>query len=173
LTLERTPPLTFELSNNQASKEHPMIQAAQYRRVIKASAWYDLFATVGFATPWTFAAVHTLLTLAAQGLPGTFPAFDTPHVLMANLLGSIVTVWAVLRIRDPQLQFGRYDAAGRFLFAAWQIYAVMHGASVIILGFTVVELLFGIAQSLPLSKAQPADGDQTGHDSFKESAVGA
>ena len=93
--------------------------------------------------------MHALLTLAAQGLPGSFPAFDAPHVLMANLLGSIVTVWAVLRIRDPQLQFGRYDAAARFLFAAWQIYAVVHGASVIILGFTVVELLLASLSHSP------------------------
>ena len=75
---------------------------------------------------------------------------------MANLLGSIVTIWAILRIRDPQLQFGRYDAAARFLFAAWQIYAVAHGASVIILGFTVAEILFGVVQSVPVAKPASA-----------------
>lgn len=127
-----------------------MIRPTQYRRIIQASAWYDLIATIGFATPWTFAAIHTMMTIAAQGLPGTFPHFEPAHVLMANLLGSIVTVWAILRIRDPQRQFGRYDAAGRFLFAAWQIYAVMHGASMVILGFTVIEILFGVIQSLPI-----------------------
>ncbi len=127
-----------------------MIRPTQYRRIIKASAWYDLIATIGFATPWTFAAIHIMMTIAAQGLPGTFPQFEPAHVLMANLLGSIVTVWAILRIRDPQRQFGRYDAAGRFLFAAWQIYAVMHGASMVILGFTVIEILFGVIQSLPI-----------------------
>jgi hypothetical protein len=58
-----------------------------------------------------------------------------------------------LRIRDPQLQFGRYDAAGRFLFAAWQIMHVMHGASVIILGFTVMEIMFGVLQSLPVGES--------------------
>jgi hypothetical protein len=129
-----------------------MIQATQYRRIVQASAWYDLVVTIGFVTPWTFAAIHTMLTIAAQGLPGNFPPFETVHVLMANLLGSIVTIWAILRIRDPQLQFGRYDAAARFLFAAWQIYAVAHGASVIILGFTVAEILFGVVQSLPVAK---------------------
>jgi hypothetical protein len=131
-----------------------MIQPIQYRRIVQASAWYDLAATIGFATPWTFAAIHSILTIAAQALPGTFPPFEPAHMLMANLLGSIVTIWAILRIRDPQLQFGRYDAAGRFLFAAWQIYAVVHGASVIILGFTVVEVLFGVLQSLPVANAK-------------------
>lgn len=129
-----------------------MIEANQYRSIVKASAWYDLFATAAFATPWTFAALHGVLAIAAQGLPGAFPAFDSSHVLMANLLGTLVIIWAVLRIRDPQQQFGRYDAAGRFLFGAWQIFAVMHGASVIILGFTIFELAFGVLQSLPVAK---------------------
>jgi hypothetical protein len=129
-----------------------MITASRYRRIIQASAWYDLIVTAGFATPWTFAAIHAVLTMIAAGLPGTFPAFEPAHMLMANLLGSIVTVWAILRIRDPQRQFGRYDAAGRFLFAAWQIYAVVHGASWFILGFTAVELLFGVVQSLPVTE---------------------
>lgn len=146
-----------------------MIQPTHYRRIVQASAWYDLVATIGFATPWTFAAIHAMLMVAAQGLPGTFPAFEPAHMLMANLLGSIVTVWAILRIRDPQLQFGRYDAAGRFLFAAWQIYAVAHGASVIILGFTVVEVVFGVIQSLPIAKekAVPHGPDLAGPAALK------
>jgi hypothetical protein len=130
-----------------------MISPARYRRLVQASAWYDLVVTIGFATPWTFAWVHAALAAAAHGLPGAFPAFEPAHVLLANLLGSIVTVWAVLRIRDPQPQFGRYDAAARFLFAAWQLVAVAHGASVIVLGFTVVEVAFGIAQSWPVGEA--------------------
>lgn len=138
-----------------------MISVQQYRRIVQASAWYDLLVTAGFATPWTFLAIHAVLASAAQGLPGTFPLFDASHVLMANLLGSIVVVWALLRIRDPQRQFGRYDAAGRFLFAAWQIYAVLHGASVLILGFTVFEIGFGVLQSLPLAKDNARPGQRS------------
>jgi hypothetical protein len=99
------------------------------RRLMRRRCSNIKVATIGFGTPWTFAAIHSMLMIAAQGLPGAFPHFEPSHVLMANLLGSIVTIWAVLRIRDPQLQFGRYDAIGRFLFAVWQIYAVIHGAS--------------------------------------------
>lgn len=135
-----------------------MIHPVQYRRIVRASAWYDLVATVGFATPWTFAAIHAMLALAAQGLPGTIPPFEPAHMLMANLLGSIVIVWAVLRIRDPQMQFGRYDAVARFLFAAWQVYAVAHGASVLILGFTVFEVVFGVIQSLPIAGSRSWQG---------------
>lgn len=132
-----------------------MIRLAQYRSIVRTSAWYDLVATIGFATPWTFAAMHSMLTAAAQGLPGSLPPFGPAHMLMANLLGSIVVVWSVLRIRDPQLQYGRYDAIARFLFAAWQIYAVVHGASVLILGFTLFEVVFGVIQSLPVTGEKP------------------
>ncbi len=131
-----------------------MISLHNYLRIVRASAWYDLLVTIGFATPWTFALVHHSLTDVVQtlGLPGAFPGFEPAHVLMANLLGSVVTVWALLRIRHAQLHLGRYDAAARFLFAAWQIYAVAHGANMIILGFTVFELIFGVLQSLPVKQ---------------------
>ena len=129
-----------------------MIQLNNYLRIVRISAWYDLLVTIGFATPWTFLAIHQSLNglIQALGLPGEFPEFAPAHMLMANLLGTIVSVWAILRLRDTQRQYGRYDALGRFLFAIWQLYAVAHGANVIILGFTVFELGFGIAQSLPI-----------------------
>ncbi|MFJ4145560.1 hypothetical protein [Pseudomonas sp. NPDC089734] len=129
-----------------------MWQPQQYRQVVRASAWYDLIVTAAFATPWSFAALHGLLATLSQhwNLPGDLPAFEPLHVLMANLLGSIVCVWAVLRIRDPQQRFGRYDAAGRLLFATWQAYALMNGASSLLIGFLVMELAWAIAQFWPV-----------------------
>src|SRR5471030_3501939 len=89
-----------------------MWTSTQYRRLVRGSAWYDLIVTAAFATPWSFAALHGVLSSASQALnlPGELPAFEPMHMLMANLLGSIVCVWAVLRIRDPQQVYGRYDA---------------------------------------------------------------
>ncbi|WP_336446442.1 hypothetical protein [Stutzerimonas stutzeri] len=72
------------------------------------------------------------------------------HVLMANLLGSIVCIWAVLRIRHPRPRFGRYDAAGRLLFSLWQLYALAHGASLVLLPFLLAEVGWMLAQTLPL-----------------------
>jgi len=132
------------------------IGSDSYLRIVRASAWYDLVVTIGFATPWTFAAIHRALGTLSQllGMPEGLPPFAPEHMLMANLLGSIVTVWAILRLRHTQQRYGRYDAIGRFLFATWQIYAVALGASPIILGFIVVEVGFGIAQSLPVVPEQ-------------------
>ena len=83
-----------------------------------------------------------------QNLPAEFelPPLDAMHVLLANLLGSVVVVWSVARIVAPSLLLGRLDGVARLLFAAWQIYAVAHGANAIVLGFTAFELLFGVLQ---------------------------
>ena len=126
-----------------------MWTSAQYRRLVRGSAWYDLIVTAAFVTPWSFAVLHGGLAGLSQALdlPGTLPAFEPMHMLMANLLGSIVCVWAVLRIRDPQQVFGRYDAVGRFLFSAWQLYALLHGASSLLVIFLVFELAWGVAQA--------------------------
>ncbi|MFJ3008638.1 hypothetical protein [Pseudomonas fluorescens] len=137
-----------------------MWTSTQYRNVVRGSAWYDLIVTAAFATPWSFAALHGALTALSQALdlPGELPPFAPAHMLMANLLGSVVCVWAVLRIRDPQALYGRYDAVARLLFAAWQGYALAHGASSLLVVFLVFELAWGVAQVLPVrtpSRASP------------------
>jgi hypothetical protein len=140
---------------------HPgenMISTPHYLRIVRASAWYDLVSTAGFATPWTFAlflagidALSGVLGIAAR-----VPAFAPEHMLMVNLLGSLVIVWAVVRLRDTQVRYGRYDAASRFLFATWQIYALAHGGHPVILGFVVMEIVCGLAQLLPVDDAVAA-----------------
>lgn len=129
-----------------------------YRRLVRASGWYDLLVAAPFATPWSFMALHGLLQSLHHGLglPGALPAFEPMHMLLGNLMGSIICVWSVLRIRDPQAVFGRYDAAGRLLFSTWQIYALMHGATPLIAIFLVFELAWGVAQLWPVRSPQQA-----------------
>ncbi|WP_028623491.1 hypothetical protein [Pseudomonas sp. Ant30-3] len=129
-----------------------MWTSLQYRRLVRGSAWYDLIVTAAFVTPWSFAALHGLLTSVSQtfDLSGALPPFEPMHLLMANLLGSVVCVWAVLRIRNPLEIYGRYDAVARFLFAAWQLYALLQGASSLLVIFLFFELAWGVAQVLPV-----------------------
>ncbi|MEJ6818931.1 hypothetical protein [Pseudomonas sp. LF-5] len=135
-----------------------MWTSTQYRQLVRGSAWYDLIVTAAFVTPWSFVVLHGLLTALSQALdlPGELPPFEPVHRLMANLFGSVVCMWAVLRIRDPRQIYGRYDAVTRFLFAAWLAYAFAHGASSLVVGFLVLELAWGIAQVLPVSKSSRA-----------------
>ncbi len=132
----------------------PALSPQRALRVVRASAWYDLLVTWPFALPWSFVWLHAqLASLAhAMGLPGTLHPLDATHLLLANLLGSVVVVWSVARIVAPSRLLGGLDGLARMLFAVWQIYAVAHGASTIILVFTVMELLFGVLQWWPVAR---------------------
>lgn len=114
----------------------------RYRSLVRASALYDLVATAAFATPWTFAIVHRMLSSLSP-----LPDFQPLHVLFANLLGSIVIVWSIIRLRDPQAIYGFYDSIARGLFAVWQLYYLlaMHG-SPIVWSFAFFEIAFGVTQ---------------------------
>lgn len=118
-------------------------------RVVWASALYDLVVTAPFATPWTakwlvgaMGAIHDGL-----GLPGARPALDGPvAILMANLLGTLVVLWAVARLRGPTLAHGRMDTIARVAFVAWMAWALAAGASAVVAAFLVAEIAWGIAQ---------------------------
>lgn len=124
-----------------------------YARVVRASARYDLVVTAGFATPWTYAVVHRALSSAGDALGlGGMPALDPLQTLYANLMGSVVVVWALLRLFRPLPEHGLYDGAARALFAMWQAYALTQGATRLLWPFLVVEVSFGLAQLLPWAR---------------------
>lgn len=134
------------------------ISTPRYLRIVRASGWYDLLVTWPFVLPWTFAWLYAQLGMlaAVPGRPSTLHPLDTTHMLLANLLGSVVVVWSIARMVAPSLLLGRLDGVARFLFAAWQIYAVAHGANVIVLGFTLFEVLFGVLQWWRVAGTSPA-----------------
>lgn len=78
-------------------------------------------------------------------------------MMLANLLGSVVVVWSLWRVRHASQRVGRYDALARVLFAVWQVYAVSQGASYLILLVTAMEIVFGIAQLLPVRAPHQPD----------------
>lgn len=129
-----------------------MWKLASYLRLVRASALYDLLVTAPFATPWSLAWLLHQLDGLGQAL-GLAPlaAFPPEALLLGNLLGSLVCVWAVLRLAKPSLLLGRYDAVARGLFALWQAWALYQGASPLLAVFLLVEIGFGIAQAWPVS----------------------
>lgn len=125
--------------------EHPA-----YLRVVRASAWYDLIVTAGFATPWTYTLVHDALSSLCDALGwDVLPELDPWQALYANLLGSVVLVWATLRITRPLPTHGLFDGIARTLFSVWMAYALAQGASHILWLFLGVEVAWGIAQLMP------------------------
>ncbi|CAJ0821991.1 hypothetical protein [Ralstonia flaminis] len=136
-----------------------MVSESTFVRIVRASAWYDLIVSAPFATPWTFAWLHQALSAVAQALGiGGLPAFEPAHLLMANLMGSVVCVWSVLRIRQASVTLGRYDAVARWLFSAWQVFALISGATLLVVPFLIVEVGFGLLQMMPVGRV-PARAD--------------
>lgn len=125
--------------------------------LVRASAAYDLLLTAPFATPWTFAFVHAQLSAINVRLGGgALPDFSPFHVLFAGLMGSIVLVWSVLRLRAPTVALGRYDGAARFLFSAWMAWTLLATGAPLLWLFLVPECCWGVAQWLPVAR----DADQ-------------
>lgn len=121
-----------------------------YLRLVRASAWYDLLISAGFATPWTYALVHDAMSSLGDALGwGVLPELDPWQTLYANLMGSVIVVWAALRIVRPLPVHGVFDGIARTLFSAWMAYALADGASRIVWLFLGVEVAWGIVQLAP------------------------
>lgn len=118
-------------------------------RIVRASAIWDLVVTWGFALPITVGiAFDTLRRLHdSLGLSGALPSVDAPFtVLFANLMGSLVVVWATVRVIRPSLALGAADTVARGLFSIAMVAALADGASTLLVGFLVAELGWGIVQ---------------------------
>jgi hypothetical protein len=127
---------------------------SNFTRLVRASGVYDVLVTAAFATPWSFALVHSKLSGINQALGGNaLPVFAPFHVLFACLLGSVVLVWSLLRIADPQQRFGRYDGAARMMFATWMVWALSSTGEPVLWIFILPELAWGVAQWWPVRHA--------------------
>lgn len=136
-----------------------MLSVSAFRRLVRASAIYDVLMIAPFTTPWTFLLLREHLSVLNVGLGGVpLPVFGPFHMLISSLLGSVVMVWSVLRIVDPQPRLGRYDAAARYLFSLWMAWALLVTGQPVLWLFIVPELAWGLAQSLPLRRDQGARG---------------
>lgn len=121
----------------------------RYRRVVWFGGLYDLLVTFPFALPGLVAIqLATLETIqSGLGLAGKFPVFDPFQLFFLNLFGSIVTIWAVLRILKPEPLFGLADGVGRVVFSSLMLYyLVVWEIPQVVWLFVVPEILFGVAQ---------------------------
>lgn len=94
--------------------------------------------------------MHDALSAAGGTLGlGTLPAVDPLQTLYANLMGSVVIVWTLVRLVRTLPVHGLFDGVARVLFACWQAYALTHGGPRLLLPFLAVEAMFGLAQLAP------------------------
>ncbi len=134
-----------------------MLTEGQFLKIMRASAAYDLIVTAAFVTPWTLSLMISVVSVIHEGLglPGLMPDLDVWQILFANLMGSVVVVWSLVRLHLNLAVLGRYDMVARWLFAAWQVNALLAGASWLLFAFVAVEVSFGVLQALPYRKTAP------------------
>lgn len=131
------------------------MQLSTYRHVVRASALYDILFTAALAMPWSQALAHALMSGLNQQLGAApLPPFAPFHTFIAGLLGSVVVVWSVLRIRQPGLRLGRYDGLARFLFAAWMAWMLAQGGAPVLWLLLVPEASWGVVQWWPVAPRQ-------------------
>jgi hypothetical protein len=129
------------------SKPETAMQLSTYLCLVRASAFYDLIVTGALATPWTLPFVHGLMSDLNVRLAGTpLPAFAPFHMFIAGLLGSIVVVWSLLRLRAPSVSLGRHDGVARFLFSSWMVWTLLHADAPVLWLLLVPEFTWGVAQ---------------------------
>jgi hypothetical protein len=91
------------------------------------------------------------------GLSGQRPVLDSAiAILLANLMGSLVVIWSVIRLRAPTLAHGATDSLARGVFSLWMVWALITGASPLIAGFLVPEIVWGIVQARAVRAARYA-----------------
>jgi len=128
-------------------------------RIVRHSAIYDLVITVLFALPWTATLLFTGLTALHHtlGLEGATPsAADAFTLMFANLMGSIVSVWAVYRIVRPTIAAGIADTVARLFFSFGMIYALLGGASPLTAAMLTMELAWALVQGFAVLSARRA-----------------
>lgn len=120
-----------------------------YRKIVRASAVYDILVTFPFALPglavWNLAQIKTLHTSFA--FSGSLPDFAPFHLFFVNLMGSLVMVWSILRVYMPEPIFGLYDSFARVLFSSWMLYyLLLHNVTGVLWLFIVPEISWGVIQ---------------------------
>lgn len=121
--------------------------------MIRLSAVYDLVVTVGFAFAVTATMLFDSLGVLHDnlGLTGATPDPGDPFVIMfANLMGSVVTAWAVFRILRPSLLAGVVDIGARILFSIGMTAALMEGASPLVAAMLALEIVWALTQTMAI-----------------------
>lgn len=118
------------------------------KKVFMASSWYDLAMSVPFVLPVLFALTwgYALIPLNALLGFGELEPLGPHGVMFANFYGSIVMLWALLRLYVADVRLAVVDGIGRLLFTIAMVNALLHGATPLLWIFLVPEISFCILQ---------------------------
>ncbi|NRA89491.1 MAG: hypothetical protein HRU28_19355 [Rhizobiales bacterium] len=121
----------------------------KYKNIVRGSGFYDLFITAPFMFPtFTVALIEAFKPIGDFfGLERTTMVLTADTLPWISLMATIVTVWSVLRILNPDRIYGLYDAVARFGFSFWFVfYPLVYLTSELTYLFLPAELAWGIVQ---------------------------
>lgn len=101
----------------------------QLSRAVKTSAIYDLVTCLPLAVPG-IAGIYLVVLDAlngAAGLGGQVGELSPLAMMFINFLGSLISIWAVLRLINPSWANGLTDVAVRTFFSIAMLNAILNG----------------------------------------------
>ena len=121
----------------------------QLSRAVKTSAIYDLVTCLPLAIPGVSTVYLLVLdTLnGAIGLGGHVGELSPLAMMFINFLGSLISIWAVLRLINPSWANGLTDVVVRVFFSIAMLNAILNGVPGLIGVLWVCELGLLLAQA--------------------------
>ncbi|KFC67693.1 hypothetical protein FF80_02089 [Devosia sp. LC5] len=121
----------------------------QLARAVKTSAVYDLVTCLPLALPGIAGVYLAILdTLnGAVGLGGHVGDLSPLAMMFINFLGSLISIWAVLRLINPSWANGLTDVVVRTFFSIAMLNAIFNGVPGLIGVLWVCELALLLVQA--------------------------
>ena len=140
----------------------------QLARAVKTSAIYDLATCLPLALPGIAGTYLVILDMlnGALGLGGQVGELSPLAMMFINFLGSLISIWAVMRLINPSWANGLTDVVVRTLFSIAMLNAIFSGVPGLIsvlwaceLGLLVVQGYLvqrvWVSQHAPIEPSRP------------------
>ncbi|AKR55301.1 hypothetical protein GCM10011321_15130 [Youhaiella tibetensis] len=123
-------------------------------RAVRTSAIYDLVTCLPLALPGVAGVYLSVLDTVngAIGLGGAVGELSPLAMMFINFLGSLISIWAVLRLINPSWANGLTDVAVRTLFSIAMLNAIMNGVPGLVGVLWVCELGLLLVQAYYLHR---------------------
>ena len=130
---------------------------AKVEKVLKGAAIYDVAATALLIVQPLVPFVLELIALADSwfGFSTSFALPDRTTIFFINLAAASVVAWAVIRILRPSREALLVDVGYRVVLVGCQVWAVLEGATPILLGISAVLLLIAGIEWLVWRQSDP------------------
>lgn len=121
----------------------------QLARAVKTSAIYDLVTCLPLALPGIAGVYLGVLDglNGAVGLGGHVGELSPLAMMFINFMGSLISIWAVLRLINPSWANGLTDIVVRAFFSIAMLNAIFMGVPGLIIVLWVCEMALLLAQA--------------------------